>query len=163
MLFHNINLILAPNYNVFHGDTCIQNYKLLCFAYCNVFLHHLPADRKSDSTVYVLSGALAVFTSFLVVVLAYSVVKIYKRDKCHCKGKSWHFFSVLNNQQCLFILVYKLLFGFYFETGSQIVLASDITPEAVSIIDSVFSNSLKYFFWHKLCETIIYHLSKIAI
>ncbi|XP_075890136.1 uncharacterized protein LOC142893446 isoform X2 [Nelusetta ayraudi] len=55
-------------------------------------------DDKSDSIVYVLIGALT-FTTILLVVLAYSVLKIYKRKKCHCKD-------------------------------SQIVSASDITPEA---------------------------------
>lgn len=47
----------------------------------------LSADEKSDSTVYVLSVAL-VFTTTLLVVLAYSVLRIYKRQKCHCKGKA---------------------------------------------------------------------------
>ncbi|XP_075890106.1 uncharacterized protein LOC142893428 [Nelusetta ayraudi] len=39
---------------------------------------------KSNSTVHFLSGAL-VFTTILLIVLAFSVLTIYNRKKCHCK------------------------------------------------------------------------------
>lgn len=55
-----------------------------------------------------------------------------------------YFFICFNNLNNMFVLVCKLLFCLHFETDSQIVSASDITPEAVSIIDIVINNCLKF-------------------
>lgn len=50
---------------------------------------------KSNSAVHFLSGAL-VFTTILLIVLVFSVLTIYNRKKCHCKGNFFFFSSILN-------------------------------------------------------------------
>lgn len=106
---------------------------------------------KSNSTVHFLSGAL-VFTTILLIVLAFSVLTIYNRKKCHCKGNS--FFSFLFKPERYYCFVSQMtIFYLHFETESQIISTTDITPEAVSIIGMMSNNCESSFsdtFTHKL-------------
>lgn len=65
---------------------------------------------KSNSTVHFLSGAL-VFTTILLIVLAFSILTIYNRKKCHCKGNS--FFSFLLKPELYYCFVSQMTIFIY--------------------------------------------------